>query len=47
MDAVWGLTAAMGQDGFSYVLLNGPTLFRSKSLCTSFNFERSVDLEEY
>ena len=47
MDAVWGLIAAMGQAGFSYVLLNGPSLFRSKSLCTSFSFERSVDLEDY
>ena len=47
MDAVWGLIVAMGQAGFSYVLLRGPTLFRSKSLCTSFSFERTVDLEEY
>lgn len=47
MDAVWGLIAAMSRAGFSYVLLNGPTLIRSKSLCTSFRFERTVDLEEY
>jgi hypothetical protein len=46
-DSLPFVLTAFAHDLFRYVLVYGPPLNRSKSLCSSFHLMQSVDLEEY
>jgi hypothetical protein len=46
-DSIAALTVSLAHRMYRYILLYGPPLGRSKSLCSSMQFERTVDFENY
>ncbi|MDD3371681.1 MAG: hypothetical protein PHE27_07665 [Alphaproteobacteria bacterium] len=46
-DSLDFMSSSFSQGHFRFILLYGPSLKRSKSLCTEMQFKQSVDLEDY
>lgn len=46
-DSITALTLSLAHQMYRYILLYGPPLGRRKSLCSSMQFERTVDLDDY